>query len=269
MYQVEDEPIETIHLYVVREGQKRPSLVPVILSLLALSFLVAFCVLVPYQQPELRKTLRIPAVPFFKTFTASATINPTGIKHYPATAAHGTLTITNGSVISQTLPAGLLFTGNDGEEVTTDSAVFVPAGSAASYGVATVSSHAASGKAGNIAAYDINRVIGSSVYVRNLRPFTGGQDAYSVKYPTPQDKQSALDTAKQTLEAQAQDVKAILKSLSVQSTLSALTLKVTLACVFFAYPRLPGYRIISVTAQGNSLLVTVAYTPRQRIYPPK
>jgi len=269
MYKVEDEPVETIHLYVVREGQKRPSLVPVIISLLALSLLVSFCILVPYQQPELRKTLRIPAVPFSRVFTVTATVATTGIKNYPATAAQGTLTITNGSVISQTLPAGLMFTGNGGEEVTTDVAIFVPAGSAAGYGVAYVSAHAASGKAGNIPAYDINRVIGSSVYVRNLRPFTGGQDATSVKFATAQDKQTALDTAKETLETQAHDVRAILKSLSVKSTLSALTLKVTLLCVFFAYPHLPGYRIINVTAQGNNLLVTAAYTPRQRIFPPK
>ena len=269
MYQVEDEPIETIHLYVVREGQKRPSLVHVIISLFALSFLVAFSILVPYQQPEIRKTIRIPATPFTKTFTVAAPVTPTGIKTYPATAAHGTLTITNGSVIAQELPAGLMFTGNDGVEITTDTAVFVPAGSAAGYGVATVSAHAATGKAGNIPAYDINRVIGSSVYVRNLSPFMGGQDAYSVKFATPQDRQTALDRAKQTLEAQAQHVKAILKSLSLQSTLTGLMLKVTLIAAFFAYPHLPGYRIITVTAQGDSLLVTVAYPLRQRIWPPK
>lgn len=233
MYRVEDEPIETIHLYVVREGQKRPSLVPVIISLLALSFLVSFCVLVPYQQPELRKTIRIPATPFSRVFTASEPVIPTGMKTYSAAAAHGILTITNGSVISQTLPAGFMFTGNDGEEVTTDVAVFVPAGSAAGYGVAYVSAHAASGKAGNIPAYDINRVIGSSVYVRNLRPFTGGQDATSVKFATAQDKQAALGTAKEALEAQAQNVRAILKSQSVQSILTGLVLKVTLACAFF------------------------------------
>ena len=71
MYQVEDEPIETIHLYVVREGQKRPSLALVIISFLALSILIAFGVLIPYQQPELRTAIRVPAVLLpLKTFTA-------------------------------------------------------------------------------------------------------------------------------------------------------------------------------------------------------
>ncbi len=90
---------------------------------------------------------------------------------------------------AQELPEGLLFFGKDGVEVATDAAVFVPAGSAAGYGIATVSAHAAaSGKAGDIPALDIDSVEGSSVYIRNLRPFTGGQDATSVKYVTPQDR---------------------------------------------------------------------------------
>jgi hypothetical protein len=264
---IDEKPLETIHLYAVREEPKRPSLVPVIISLLALSLLVAFCVFVPYQQPELRKTLRIPAVPLpVKIFTVAQPVFATGIKTYPATAAHGTLTITNGSVISQQLSPGLIFTGNDGEEVTTDYPVYVPAGSAGGYGVAYVSAHAMSGKSGNIAAYDINHVLGSSVYIRNLRPFTGGQDAYSVKVITAQDKQNALDLAKQALEAKVYSVRAILQSLKNSVKFSGAILRVTIACMFVAYPHLPGYRIVSVALHGNSLLVDVAYTPRPRIY---
>src|SRR2546430_2763193 len=60
-------------------------------------------------------------------------------------------------------------------------------------GIATVSGHAMlSGHRGNLPPYAINSVVGSSVYVRNLSPFTGGRDAYSVKYATAQDKQTAL-----------------------------------------------------------------------------
>ena len=59
MYQVDDEPqaaepVETIHLYIVREGDKKPSLVPVLISILTLSFLIAIGILTPYQQPETR-----------------------------------------------------------------------------------------------------------------------------------------------------------------------------------------------------------------------
>src|SRR6266849_6102823 len=139
MYQVEDEPIETIHLYVVREGQKRPSVWPVIIAVIALSFLIAIGVSTPYQQPEQRVSLRVPAVPtVLKTFSAAIKIVPTGIKTYPATYAHGTLTISNGSIITQTLPAGFLAVSNSGVSVVTNSSVFVPAGNANGFGVATV-----------------------------------------------------------------------------------------------------------------------------------
>src|SRR5713101_3128316 len=114
MYQVEDEPVETIHLYVVREEPTKPSLTGIILSVIALSFLVAIGVLTPYQQPVQRASIRVPAVPLaIRSFTASVAIIPTGVKTYPATIAHGTLTITNGSVIAQILPAGFTSVSKD------------------------------------------------------------------------------------------------------------------------------------------------------------
>jgi hypothetical protein len=57
--------------------------------------------------------------------TARVVVIPTGVKVYSATTAHGTLTITNGSVISQTIPQGFRL-----NNVVTDTAAFVPAGSA-------------------------------------------------------------------------------------------------------------------------------------------
>src|SRR5712692_6294950 len=129
MQAVDEEPIETIHLYVVREEEPKPSLLPIILSVVALSLLVALGVLLPYQQPEIRKTIRVPAVLLpLKTFSTSVTITPTGEKTYPATTAHGTLTIYNGSILAQELPRGMILTGTDGVEVITDAAVLIPAG---------------------------------------------------------------------------------------------------------------------------------------------
>ncbi len=260
MYQVEDEPMETIHLYVVREGDKRPSVFPVIISIFALSLLVALGVLLPYTQPEIRKAIRIPAVLLpLKTFRAAEPVIPTGIKTYPAATAHGTLTITNGSVIAQVLPKGLLFTGADGVEVITETGVFVPAGSAAGYGVALVSAHTTiNGKAGNIAALDIDSVEGSSLYIRNLQPFTGGQDAYSVKFVTNQDKQTALDSARASLAAQEARISGILMQ-PCKETASGkdASLSVVWVCRFAAYPDLPGYRITGVRIEGKTLLVNV------------
>jgi hypothetical protein len=137
---MKDKP-ETVHIYVVRE-EERPSLLPIFLSVIALLALVVVCTLFPYQQPEIREAIRVPAVlPPLQTFTTTVQVIPTGVKTYPATTAHGILTLTNGSVVSSELPKGLLFSGN-GIEVVTSSDVFVPAGSASGYGYATVSAHA-------------------------------------------------------------------------------------------------------------------------------
>src|SRR6266568_8088723 len=106
--QTVDEQPETIHLYVVREAAPRPSLLPIFLSVFALSLIVAVVVLAPYQQPVTRAVIRIPAVPLaVKTFTAQTPVIPTGIKTYPATTAHGVLTIPNASIIPHVITAGL------------------------------------------------------------------------------------------------------------------------------------------------------------------
>jgi hypothetical protein len=200
------------------------------------------------------------------TFRGSAPVIPTGIKTYPAIAATGTLTITNGSVVSQTFPAGMIFTGQDGIEVVTDSAVFVPAGSAAGYGIAYVQAHPIiSGRKGNIEALDINSVEGSSVYIRNVGPFTGGQDAYSVKVVTEADRQAALARVLSGLPAQLSRVKALLKSCARNVAFDKAA-QVTWNCLFAAYPPFP-YR--SVRLEGNSLLVTVIYRPPPGRFPVK
>src|SRR5215471_10884180 len=188
-----DEKPETIHLYVVREDEIKPFYLPILLSTLALCVLIVVCAVSPYSQPEVRKTLRLPAVFLpVQTYSTSVEIIPTGVRTYPATYATGILTITNGSIISQMIPQGFIVDG-----VSTDSAVFVPAGSANGYGYATVSAHAlTSGRNGNIRPLAINVVEGSSMYIRNLTAFTGGKDRYSVKVETPWDRQTALHSTR-------------------------------------------------------------------------
>ncbi len=249
--------MEIVHIYVVPERGKQPyvllPLFAAFLCLAAMAGVIVYSALNPTYQ-----TIRIPAHLFSLTFTASAPIIPTGIKTYPAITAYGTLTITNGSVISQTFPAGMIFTGQDGIEVVTDSAVFVPAGSAAGYGIAYVPAHPIiSGRKGNIEVLDINNVEGSSVYIRNVRPFTGGQDAYSVKFVTQQDRQTALARVLSDLPSQLSRVKAILKSCARNMAFDKAA-HGTWNCLFAAYPSF-SYR--SVRLEGNSLLVTVIYRP--------
>lgn len=260
MYRVDDEPIETIHLYVVREGKEHPSLVPVLISVFALSILIAIGVSIPYQQPEQRASIRVPAVLLpLTTFSASEVIIPTGIKTYPATTARGTLTITNGSVISQIIPAGFTIDG-----VVTDRAVYVPPGSANSYGYATVVAHAlASGEQGNLPALAINVVEGSSVYIRNLSPFTGGADSYSVKVVTPQDKQIAIDTARASLTTDEARKHAVLsRPCAETSQVSEAVVRLSWACQYVTFSIPPSMKVISVRLVGNTLLVGVVFVAR-------
>src|SRR5215469_11023861 len=122
MFKVDDEPTETPHIYIVREAVK-PSLLPIVLSVLALLILVSVSVLSPAQQPVTRDEIRVPPVLLpVRVFNVSVPIIPTGTKTYPATTAHGILTITNGSVISQTLPMGFIFITRSGVSVATDQA---------------------------------------------------------------------------------------------------------------------------------------------------
>ncbi|SRR6266700_3648312 len=258
MFQVDDKPVETLHIYVVREAVPKPSLLPIVLSVSAFLILAFVGVLSPTQQPVTRAVIRVPAVLLpLKTFTASVAIMPTGVKVYPARNAHGVLTITNGSVISQTLPAGLIFISSSGVSVVTATAVFVPAGSANGYGFATVATHALmSGRAGNIPAYAINTVEGSSVYIRNLTAFRGGKDAYSVKVVTAQDKQTALANARQHLAVVSTGL-----HYTCSETVSG-ALAVTWRCQFVTYHIPSFYHVTGVKISGKSLVVAVWFVAR-------
>lgn len=274
MFQVEDDsqaaadqPIETIHLYVVREGDTKPSLVPVIFSTLALFILIAVGMRIPYQQPQERTTIRVPAIFLpLKTFTTSISVIPTGVKTYPATTARGTLTITNGSILSEELPKGMIFTGKDGVEVITDHAVYVPAGSATGLGYATMTAHAASsGKSGNIHILDIDNVEGTALFIRNVQPFTGGQDSYAVRFISRQDRDNALSQARAILLPRT--VSGLPESPCKETITGREKLSVSWICQYVSYttPQFPGVRVLHAEVRGKTILLEIVLVPRPRI----
>jgi hypothetical protein len=246
-----DDALETIHLYVVREKEPKPPILPIVLSALSLIVLLVYCALTPYQQPEIRTTIRVPAVPLsIQTFNASVAIIPRGVKVYPATTAHGILTITNGSIISQTLPKGMIVGA-----VILDYSVFVPAGSANGYGYATVSAHAlVSGKGGNLATFEINSVENASIYIRNLTSFSGGRDAYSVKVVTSEDRQTALITAHGVLALKINRLHYPCREFYLSD---ALKITMTWRCQFLTYI-VPSYmHVLGTQLQGKEVVVAV------------
>src|SRR5438067_6728029 len=117
MQAVNDE-IETFHLYVVREEEKKPFVfLPLFFAFLCLISIAAVTVY-SWQHPTYEhETLILPAHFFTRTFAATASIIPTGSKTYPATQAHGILTFYNGSVITQTIPQGMIVTSTTGVQV--------------------------------------------------------------------------------------------------------------------------------------------------------
>jgi hypothetical protein len=256
MYAVE--PDETIHIYYERKEEPKPFVVlPLLCAVLCLLGLVAVTLYSsqhPYYEHE---RLLVPAhlLPP-QTFTAQAQIIPTGVKTYPATVAYGVLTITNGSIIAQVIPAGITV-----QNVTTDKAVYVPPGNANGYGYATVSAHAlVSGKDGNFATLAINQVIGSSVYIRNLSAFTGGQDAYSVKYATAQDKHTALLRAQGILLSKSSGLHYPCAESEMETKMK--TEYVTWRCMFVSYHIPAFYHVTGVRLMGKNLIIDVFYVPR-------
>jgi Baseplate J-like protein len=146
-----------------------------------------------------------------KTITLAEQVKTTGTAHQAATQAHGWVTLYNALQSPQTIPAGTLFVGADGIHVTTDGDAYIPGGTLATNGSATVSGHAAIvGIAGNIQAGDINGACCRDYVFAYNSAFSGGQDARN--YTTARDTDinvgskelSSLITTQVTTEAQKQ-----------------------------------------------------------------
>lgn len=263
--QDQSQDIETIHLYVVREQDKRPSPLPIVLSAVTLVALILLCALSPSRQQVERTLIRAPAVfPPIQVFTASAQIQATGIKTYQATSAHGLVTIFNGSILPEEIPQGMILTTRSGIEVVTDTNVFVPAGNPPNFGIATVQAHAAvAGVQGNIPAWAINQVYGASLYLRNLSAFRGGRDAYSVQVVTQHDIQVATSTARATLTQKIFSSKLLLASPCTESIQQKNFLAtLTWACQFYTFSIPARFHITSFQLIGKNVIVEAYYVAR-------
>jgi hypothetical protein len=267
-----DEEMETIHLYVVRGEGKRPNTAfPLFCAFLCLLGIVAvtlYSAQHPYYEHE---RLRVPATFLpLKVFKVEIPIIPTGVKTYPATYATGTLTLTNGSVLSGVLPKGVIFNGVNEAEVQTTESVYIPAGSASGYGIATAPARAVvAGKGGDITTFGINAVYGTALYVRNLTPFTSGRDAYSVKYITSNDRNVATSKVRAFIISNITQVQAFLASPCSERHFFPISGKVIViwSCQFATY-HIPSYmRVLGAKLAGRDFLVTVEFIPRpQRIW---
>jgi hypothetical protein len=119
-----------------------------------------------------------------------------------------------------------------------------------------VAAHALiSGKVGNIPAYTINQVVGSSIYIRNLSAFSGGHDSYTVQYVTAQDKPAALASAREQLAIVA-------VGLHYPCLESSLRTSLTWRCQMLTYHIPAFYHVTGVRIIGKNLLIDVWFVAR-------
>jgi len=136
------------------------------------------------------------------------TANATGMRKTAGAQAKGQLLFLNGAFVSQTVPVGTMFTGNDGVQVVSDENAVIPAAdtNTNTAGRISVAAHSVStGIKGNIAAQNINVaccVANKSVFVRNDMPFAGGQDPKSYAFVQQSDEDAVANPLKGPLSQQ-------------------------------------------------------------------
>ncbi|HEY6539850.1 MAG TPA: hypothetical protein VIZ18_02890, partial [Ktedonobacteraceae bacterium] len=98
--------------------------------------------------------------------------------------------------------AGTILTGADGQQVSTLGSATIPPDSPPVNGQATVQAQArTAGASGNIPAEDINGPFSSTLYVKNLATFTGGQGARDFLLLTQADRDHAVATLQAKVSA--------------------------------------------------------------------
>jgi hypothetical protein len=266
------EPMKTIHVWMVPESEREPeeqgrSWLPDwraigqrCVQFLALLLLAVVCTAESSPASRIR-TLTVPAILLpVQTIAARAAIIPTGVKTIPARQARGILTVYNGSILRESLPAGFIVTASTGVEIATDQAVVVPPANLPEPGVAHVPAHAIQpGAQGNIAAYSISQNDGSSLVIKNLTAFTGGKDASTVQYVTSQDKDNALAQARQQVEEQqlAGTHPGVLVGCKETATVETSSVIVSWACQYATWAAPVGAQVLSASVQGRVIVLRV------------
>lgn len=270
----QEDEIETVHVYMLHEpleedeepppkrawrwGTWEPSRIVSFLAQLAAVFLLSGLNIAPPAQ-VITTNIAVPATLLpVQHIQASAIIIATGSRVIPATAARGTLTIYNGAALVEQLPAGFVVTSAQGVEIATDQAVTIPAANAPTFGVAQVAAHAVvAGAAGNVAAATIHQQDGSSLVIKNLAAFSGGQDGHTETFVTDDDHARALMSARKQVAAQ-QPIGLLAKPCSETDTRAAASITVQLGCQLVTYNAPTGVKIVSVVGvEGQSVVLRV------------
>lgn len=111
----------------------------------------------------------------------------------------------------------------------------------------------------NLSTLAIDQVVGTSLYVRNLFPFTGGRPTYTVKFTTPQDKELAVVKSRKVLSASVTGF----HYPCAEQVSGAIT--VTWRCQFVTYHLPSSMRVLEARLIGSNFLIDVTFvlSPRQ------
>lgn len=209
---VDEEPMETLHLYVVPEDQLPPkrdylAIFTVIFCFIVLIGIIAISILAPSPDHEVSFSLVIQGyslAPVTKTIKVTAIA--TGKQYVPATTATGTITFYNGAIYSQIIPFGTVLKGADGIKVVTEEQAVIPPAvqtTPPTYGQVSVAAHALiSGEVGNIQAGDINEACCVTSVIAQNTLFHGGRDGYTYTYLSDQDVKNTTAPLLPTLQSQ-------------------------------------------------------------------
>jgi len=254
---IDEEPMETLHLYIVPEDQLPPkrdyfAIFMIIFCSLFLIGIIALSLLAPSPNQDVSFSLSIQdfhLAPVSKTITVSVTA--TGQGHIPASTATGTITFYNGAIYTQIIPFGTMLKGSDGIAVITDEQAVIPPAAQSippTYGYTSVTAHAVTaGASGNIQEGEINMACCvTSVIAQNPYSFTGGRNARDFTYLTQEDVTNAQAPLLPTLQAETLSMlsypqlnplctTATISSPSVGKETMSAVLRITEICSAFSY----------------------------------
>ena len=212
---VNEDQMETLHLFIVPENQlpPKPDYVGIFIATICSLILVGIIGLIlfsPKSEPTVSFTTTIAGfhLPEVQKST-TLTVHATGKGHIAATYATGRITFYNGQTYTQIIPVGTILKGADGVEVITDAQAIIPPAAETippTYGQTSVLAHSVTpGAIGNILAGDINEACCvTSVIAQNPFGFSGGMNARDFTYLTAQDVSYAVSDTVQSLELQTQ-----------------------------------------------------------------
>ncbi|HJT56705.1 MAG TPA: baseplate J/gp47 family protein [Ktedonobacteraceae bacterium] len=189
-----NETIETLHLYVVPENElprKLDYFSWLMAGAASLCILAIIGISVASVTPTGKDVSFRLTVPGFRlapvSKTLKTTITATGKGHTSATYAAGMITFYNGAIYTQIIPDGTLLKGADGISIITEQQAMIPPAAQTippTYSHASVMAQATiAGASGNIKAGDINMACCvTSVIAQNPYAFTGGKNARDFTY---------------------------------------------------------------------------------------